>query len=109
MGSERVGRITTEGEIEEFPAPGMPSMITIGPDGALWFTLNQGNAIGRIETKARMTTAKAGDAKRRPGRDRRHARRRVWFTEILADALGGSRRAGRSRSCRCRRGRSRTR
>ena len=58
MGSERVGRITTAGEIEEFPAPGMPSMIASGPDGALWFTLNQGNAIGRIDTQGRITTRK---------------------------------------------------
>ena len=73
MGSERVGRITTEGEIEEFPGTGMPSMITNGPDGALWFTLNQGNAIGRIETDGADDDAKARDAQRRPGRDRRHA------------------------------------
>ena len=40
------------GEIEEFPlaAGAMPSMITSGPDGALWFTLNQGTRSGGSTT-----------------------------------------------------------
>ena len=28
-------------------------MITSGPDGALWFTMNQANAIGRLDVDGR--------------------------------------------------------
>lgn len=51
MNADRIGRITSRGEITEFSLPcvgAYPSAITAGPDEALWFTLNQANAIGRI-------------------------------------------------------------
>jgi len=45
----KIGRITTTGEITEFPqAVGSPGSITVGPDGALWFA--EQDAIGRITT-----------------------------------------------------------
>src|SRR6185437_11966527 len=49
-GDGRIGRISLDGGSEEFPLPAgsMPSLITAGPDGALWCTLNQASAIGRI-------------------------------------------------------------
>ena len=66
LGARRAHHAPT-GEIEEFPAPGMPSMITDGPDGALWFTLNQGNAIGRIDTR-RPRSPRAGSRRPTPAR-----------------------------------------
>ena len=44
LSADRIGRLTLDGTIDEFPLTGggMPSMITAGPDGALWFTLNRG-------------------------------------------------------------------
>jgi virginiamycin B lyase len=52
--ANKIGRITTTGELSEFllPAPNsLPSGITAGPDGALWFTGsdNSRGKIGRIE------------------------------------------------------------
>jgi virginiamycin B lyase len=43
VAADRIGRISPDGRIEEFPLPpgSMPSLITAGPDGALWCTLNQ--------------------------------------------------------------------
>jgi virginiamycin B lyase len=43
VAADRIGRISPDGGIEEFPLPAgsMPSLITAGPDGALWCTLNQ--------------------------------------------------------------------
>jgi virginiamycin B lyase len=41
-----LGRITTEGEITEFPFPtpkSGPQSITMGPDRALWFTEGAAN------------------------------------------------------------------
>jgi virginiamycin B lyase len=46
-----IGRITTTGEITEFPIPtpqSGPHGIAVGPDGNLWFTEQTGNKIGRI-------------------------------------------------------------
>jgi streptogramin lyase len=42
----------------EFPIPtpnSQPLGITPGPDGALWFTENEGNKIGRITTAGAIT------------------------------------------------------
>jgi virginiamycin B lyase len=54
--SYRIGRITTSGEITEFPLrPGLsPFDITTGKDGALWFTAE--TRIGRITTSGDVTT-----------------------------------------------------
>lgn len=48
----KIGRITTEGDVTEFPIKGggILHSITIGPDGALWFTEFTSNKIGRIPT-----------------------------------------------------------
>jgi virginiamycin B lyase len=74
----------------------MPSMITRGPDDALWFTLNEGNAIGRLTARARggqgdrrtltkrqLPTPAAGPVGIATTHDDA-----VWFTEIRADKLG---------------------
>ena len=65
----------------------MPSMLTVGPDGALWFTLNQAHAIGRLELGGAITirpvpTAGAGPVGIAATHDA------VWFTEILAGQIG---------------------
>ena len=67
---------------------GVPSMIVNGPDNALWFTLNQDNAIGRLspsgDLKVReLPTAAAGPVGIAATHDDA-----VWFTEILADKIG---------------------
>jgi hypothetical protein len=53
-----IGRITTSGEITEYPTPtadSTPYGITAGPDGALWFAENSANKIGRITTSGEIT------------------------------------------------------
>jgi streptogramin lyase len=55
-GSNKIGRLTTGGELREFPVPTLglgPSEIAAGPDGNLWFTENTSaegsrSKIGRI-------------------------------------------------------------
>jgi virginiamycin B lyase len=48
-GKGKIGRITTGGEITEFPVSTPPRMgITAGADGALWFTTSKG--VTRITT-----------------------------------------------------------
>jgi virginiamycin B lyase len=50
----KIGRITTQGDVTEFPIKGggILHSITTGPDGALWFTEFTSNKIGRIPTTA---------------------------------------------------------
>ena len=59
---DKIGRITTSGNITEYPLPiscgGLncgPAGITAGPDGALWFVLGNANMIGRITTAGAFT------------------------------------------------------
>jgi virginiamycin B lyase len=68
-GSSEIGRITTTGVVtNEFPvtttpdsvppdpaAPSRLDQITLGPDGALWFTQPRDNQIGRITTTGPVT------------------------------------------------------
>jgi len=54
----KIGRITTAGEIIEYGVPtadSAPWGIAVGPDGALWFTEACGNNIGRITTAGAIT------------------------------------------------------
>jgi hypothetical protein len=49
--ANRIGRITTGGDITEFPLAGdgrQPTAIAVGPDGNLWFTEEGASKIGRI-------------------------------------------------------------
>lgn len=89
IAADKIGRITADGRIDEFPIAGggMPSLITAGPDGALWFTLNQADAIGRITVDGDITivplpTTGAAPVGIHAGQDA------LWFTEIGAGQLG---------------------
>jgi virginiamycin B lyase len=57
LAADRVGRISLHGEVQEYPLPAgsMPSLITADPDGALWCTLNQANAVARITPAGGVT------------------------------------------------------
>jgi virginiamycin B lyase len=56
---DKVGRVTTDGELSEFPLPAgtLPGPIVGGPDGALWFTARNTNAIMRMTTGGEFTGA----------------------------------------------------
>ena len=50
VNANRIGRITTDGVVTEYPVPTPDSYlggITAGPDGAFWFTEQSANKIGR--------------------------------------------------------------
>ena len=52
----RVGRITMDGEITEFPIPsqtGSPINIAVGPDRNIWFT--KGGVVGRVTPDGAIT------------------------------------------------------
>src|SRR5687767_3030047 len=54
----KIGRITPDGTITEFPVPtafSEPWEIAAGPDGNLWFTEQFGHKIGRITPEGEIT------------------------------------------------------
>jgi virginiamycin B lyase len=75
--------------ITEFPvASSNPAGITAGPDGALWFTEEAANRIGRITTAGSVThftipTSTSEPAEITPGPDGR-----LWFTEFATNKVG---------------------
>jgi hypothetical protein len=56
IASNKVGRMTIAGAATEFDVTGSPAGITVGSDGALWFSqTNGGGRIGRITTSGAVT------------------------------------------------------
>src|ERR1039457_4693327 len=89
-GMSKIGRITTAGDITEYPRPstGGAGGITAGPDGALWFTEYLGDKIGRITTAGYITeypvpTAFAWPAGIAAGPDGA-----LWFAESNKSKIG---------------------
>ena len=89
LAADRIGRISLDGGIEEFPLPAasMPSLIAAGPDGALWCTLNQASAIGRITPAGEITVYPLPTADAAPV-GIHAAGGAVWFAEIGAGQIG---------------------
>jgi streptogramin lyase len=58
LGAACLSQVLTGQSLTEFPIPTehpQPYAITAGPDGALWFTENLANKIGRITTTGVVT------------------------------------------------------
>jgi virginiamycin B lyase len=87
----QIGRITTTGEVTNYPIPsnGHPVTIAAGADGALWFTESPGNRIGRIDpytgvvTEKTVPTFQSAPWELTSGPDGA-----LWFTEINANKIG---------------------
>jgi hypothetical protein len=92
VGASAIDRITPAGVRTRFPLPATglePNDITLGPDGALWFTEYSGNAIGRMTIDGTVTntfpvpTAGANPSGLTTGPDGA-----IWFTELAAAKIG---------------------
>ena len=76
-------------QVTEIPTASAPWGITAGPDGALWFTENGTNKIGRITTAGAITndfpitTSNSGPRFITAGPDGN-----LWFTEINGNKIG---------------------
>ncbi|MGC9945294.1 MAG: hypothetical protein ABSF64_02760 [Bryobacteraceae bacterium] len=88
-GSGKIGRITTAGDITEYPVPNeSPWGIAAGPDGALWFTDMCCN-IGKITTAGAVTlypvpTSNAQNEPTQPNQITTGPDGDLWFTEYNA-------------------------
>ena len=79
----------TAAAIDEFPAPGGPSGLTSGPDGALWFTEETGNKIGRMTTGGAVTNEiPVPTAASLPGEITVGPDGKLWFTEFDGNKIG---------------------
>jgi virginiamycin B lyase len=92
----RVGRITMDGRVTEFPIPsqaGSPINITVGPDRNIWFT--KGGLLGRVTpegviTEFPLSSATAGATGLTAGSDRQPPTRlsnRLWFAQSAGNSL----------------------
>jgi streptogramin lyase len=91
LSSNRIGRITTNGIITEFPIPtadSYPYSITAGPDGHLWFAEFDGNKIGRITTNGAITEFPLPTANSRPYGITTGPDSRLWFAELDGNKIG---------------------
>jgi virginiamycin B lyase len=82
--------------INEYPIPtayANPSSITTGPDGALWFTEQSANKIGRMTTAGAMTEYSIPTPSTQPSGITAGSDGALWFTETLG--AGGSSKIGR--------------
>jgi virginiamycin B lyase len=57
--ANKIGRITMDGEVTEFPTIGGAYSVTPGPDGNIWFTT--GHQIGKMTTSGQVTTFEIPD------------------------------------------------
>ena len=87
----KIGRITTDGTITEYPLPTAdsgPLSILLGGDNQLWFTERAGNRIGSISADGKIAeysipTADAGPTRLAVGPDGD-----LWFCEFGASQIG---------------------
>jgi virginiamycin B lyase len=85
----RVGRITMDGDVTEFPIPsptGSPINIAVGPDRNIWYT--KGTVLGRVTPTGAITEFPVGASARAvgltAGSDRQPPDRltnRLWFAD----------------------------
>jgi len=85
-GGPGIGKVTSEGNVTEYPVPGSVGSIVSGPDGNLWFT--EANAIGRSTTNGEITSFPLPKSKSQPTDITAGPDGDLWFTEEAANQVG---------------------
>ncbi len=88
----RILRITPAGQVTSFvlPPERLPTDITVGADGALWFTEYASGSIGRLTTAGEYSSCPLPSAasEPRPFGIAAAADGAIWFTELDAGKIG---------------------
>jgi streptogramin lyase len=87
----RIGRITTSGQVSSFAVPTPASGLTgiaSGPDGNLWFTELDANQIGRMTPAGVVTEFPIPTPSSQPAEITAGPDGNVWFTELQANQIG---------------------
>jgi virginiamycin B lyase len=91
LGAPVVGKQALAQTVTEFPLPvagSLPSGITTGPDGNLWFTESGANKIGRITTAGVITEFSIPTANSQPNGITAGPDGALWFAETGALQIG---------------------
>ena len=86
----KIGMITPQGQITEYPIPtpdSAPVGITKGPDGNLWFTEYQTSKIGRITVTGTITEFSLPNGGQ-PDQIITGPDGNLWFTEFSGNKIG---------------------
>jgi virginiamycin B lyase len=88
-GSDHIGRISTNGDIKEFPLPAdtKPIGIAAGGDGNVWFTAFKSNKIGRISPTGVVSFFDLKTANAQPFGMTTGPNGTIWFT-LQANHVG---------------------
>jgi virginiamycin B lyase len=88
-GADEIGRVTANGVLTQVAAPGGPTWLTFGPDGALWYAATNDGAIGRIGRNHAATEFTAGmPAASVPAQIASGPDGALWFADDGTDAIG---------------------
>lgn len=91
-GADRIGRITTSGDVIEIPLPagggGGPTSIALGADGAMWFTERVTDSIGRIDMGGVIAEYGGLTTDAMPMGIALGPDGAMWFTEYGANKIG---------------------
>ncbi len=92
MAGNKIGRITTKGEIAEFAVPtadAQPYGVVTGPDKMIWFTESAAGKVGRLDPKTgKVDEFALADPKARPRDITVGPDGNLWFSENGADRIG---------------------
>lgn len=96
--AEQIGRITTDGQLHEFPLPSAQQGgggrlligLTVGPEGALWFTERAAGRIGRITMSGQVREFSLPSGASAPDHITLGPDGALWFTESAdtSNAIG---------------------
>jgi len=88
-GTDEIGRATADGAVTQVAAPGGPTWLAFGPDGALWYSATEDGAIGRIGRTHTVTEFRAGlPAASAPAQIVSGPDGALWFADDGTDAIG---------------------
>jgi virginiamycin B lyase len=87
-GGPGIGKVTPDGKVTEYPAPGAGASIVSGPDGNLWFVEPSANAIGRSTTTGEIASFPLPAPKSDPTAIAVGPDGNLWFTEGAAGRVG---------------------
>ena len=91
FGGGKIGRITAQGVITEFPIPtpdSGPRALAAGPDGNIWFSEFNASKVGRITPKGEITEFALPRPNSGPGDITAGADRNMWFVELSGQMDG---------------------
>ncbi len=89
--SNKIGRITPNGDVTEFPIPtndSGPFGITLGPDDNLWFTETYANKIGKITPNGVISEFSIPTPNSEPMTITAGSDSNLWFTESGSGKIG---------------------